>query len=65
MKLMNKNDLQYNKEMEDWNPDADNSTHHFMFKEGDCLTLDIPTDTPLEVDNWRIIPRSTPIKVSC
>ena len=65
MKLMNKNDLQYNKEMEDWNPDVDNSTHRFMFKEGDSLTLDIQTDPPLEVDNWRIIPRSTPIKVSC
>ena len=50
--------------MKHWKPDDDNGTHPIKFK-GDSITLDVPTHPPyLEVDNWRIIPRSTPLKVS-
>ena len=46
--------------MKHWKPDDDNGTHPINFKEGHSITLDIPTDPPLKVDdNWMIIPRSS------
>ena len=46
--------------MKHWKPDDDNGTHPIKFKVGDSITLDIPTDPPLKVDdNWIIIPRSS------
>ena len=57
--------LQYNSEMKQWKPDDDNGTHLIEFKAGDSITLDIPTNPPLEVDaKWRIMPRSSN-QVSC
>ena len=53
--------LQCKKEMKDWNHDVYNA-QWIIFK-SDSITLNIQSNPPLEVDNWRITPSSTPLKV--
>ena len=45
---------------EQWTEDDDPQI--IKFKE-DCITLEIPRNPSLVVDNWKIVPRS-PLKVS-
>ena len=55
--------LQYKKQMinDQWTEDDD---YQLIKIDGDSITLDIRKHPPLVVDNWKIVPRSSPLKVS-
>ena len=45
---------------EHWKEDDD---YQLMKFDKDSITLKVPINPPLEEDNWKIVPRSSPLKV--
>ena len=56
--------MQYKRQVKEEGWTEDHDSQHFIFKD-DCITLEIPGDPPVIVDDWEIIPHSTPLEVYC